>query len=155
MAQYITSNHYSILIPSLFKDSENTQQIDDATFLASLDHSKIAQTVYSAVDYAAKSGKAIVLMGFSIGAAIGLKMLQYLTTIDLAFFFYGLPPLDAINANAIVTETKIFLGRRDPIKYLSDVTLVNKAKKAYSANKNIEVIEVENVSHGFMNPVCH
>ena len=42
MAQYITSNHYSILIPSLFKDSENTQQIDDATFLASLDHSKIA-----------------------------------------------------------------------------------------------------------------
>ena len=42
-----------------------------------LDHKKIAETVLSIINFVAKRGKKIVLIGFSIGAAIGLKVLEY------------------------------------------------------------------------------
>jgi len=39
-----------------------------------------------------------VLIGFSMGAAIGLKMLEFLDVVDMAFMFYGLPPLEGVRA---------------------------------------------------------
>ena len=58
-----------------------------------MNHKKIAETVLSVINYVAKRGKRIILMGFSIGAAIGLKVLEYTDKVKFGFFFYGLPPL--------------------------------------------------------------
>jgi predicted esterase len=50
------------------------------------------------IGYAAKSGKRVIVFGFSIGAAIGLKLMEYTDAVELAFFFYGLPPLESVRA---------------------------------------------------------
>jgi dienelactone hydrolase len=55
----------------------------------------------SIIDYVAQRGNLVVLVGFSLGAAIGLKVLEYTEKVDLAFLFYGLPPLKGVKPESI------------------------------------------------------
>lgn len=76
-------------------------------------------------------------MGFSLGAAIGLKLMEYVTDVELAMFFYGFPPLDKVQAGKINCKTIVYVGVEDKIKYLSDKSTVEKAKRIYANNPNV------------------
>ena len=78
--------------------------------------------------------KRIIIIGYSLGAAIGLKMLEYLPFVKLAYFFYGFPPIDNINPQKIACSTKVFIGKNDKVKNLSDQRVVKKAKDIYEKN---------------------
>ena len=91
----------------------------------------------SVVNYVAKRKNRIVLMGFSIGAAIGLKTLEYTKKVDFGFFFYGLPPLESVNPHKITASVTIFLGSDDKIKHLSDRLIARRVGTLYHKNKNI------------------
>jgi dienelactone hydrolase len=44
------------------------------------------------------------------------------------------------------------MGSKDKIKYLSDSSIAEKAKKIYSSNKKVEIVQLSGARHGFMNP---
>lgn len=96
--------------------------------------------------------KKIILVGFSLGSAIALKMLEYLEGIEFAMLFYGFPPLAAVVPEKVQAKSVIYCGTLDNVKHLSDPKTAKSAKQAYSGNKNIEIIELEDAHHGFMNP---
>ena len=102
-----------------------------------MDQKKIAQTVLSVINYVAKRGKRIVLMGFSLGSAIGLKILEYTDKVAFGFFFYGLPPLESVRPYKISASVTIFLGSDDKIKNLSDNVIGRRVGQLYQKNKNV------------------
>lgn len=75
-----------------------------------------------------KKRKRVILLGFSLGAAIGLKLMEQLTNVELGIFFYGFPQLDQVQADKITCKTIVYVGSRDKIKYLSDKPTIDKAK---------------------------
>ena len=87
-----------------------------------------------------------MLMGFSIGAAIGLKVLEYTNKVDFGFFFYGLPPLETIRPQRITAAVTIFLGSDDKVKYLADRTIARRVGSLYHKNKKIDRQERECLS---------
>ena len=116
-----------------------------------LSQKKIAETALSVIDYVAKRGKKVVLMGFSIGAAIGLKVLEYTNKVDFGFFFYGLPPLETVRPQKITASVTIFLGSDDKVKYLADRTVARRVGSLYHKNKKIDIMDLEGGKHGFVN----
>ena len=43
------------------------------------------------ISYAKNKNKQIILLGFSIGASLGLKMIERMKDVSLGIFFYGYP----------------------------------------------------------------
>ena len=66
------------------------------------------------------SNKKIIFVGFSLGAAVGLKMLEFIDGIQFAMFFYGFPPTDEIKPERIKCRTFVYVGSKDKTKFLSD-----------------------------------
>jgi dienelactone hydrolase len=62
-------------------------------YLKELDQTKVATIVLEMIDYLKETGKRIILMGFSLGSSMALKLLEYTQDVELAFLFYGIPPL--------------------------------------------------------------
>ena len=96
----------------------------------------------------------MVLMGFSLGAAIGLKILEHTDKIDFAFMFYGFPPLETVRPSNISALTTVYVGSEDKIKYISNKVFYKKAEGVYTKNKKIIFKELEKGKHGFINPAC-
>jgi dienelactone hydrolase len=67
------------------------------------------------------------LLGFSLGAAIGLKLMEHIPNVELGIFFYGFPHLDQVEPDKIQGKTIVYVGGRDKIKYLSDRTTIDRA----------------------------
>jgi dienelactone hydrolase len=72
------------------------------------------------ISYAKNKNKAIILMGFSTGAALGLKLLELLDDISLGVFFYGYPSAKNLQPDKIDCPVIIFHSEKDKIKHLSD-----------------------------------
>ena len=53
--------------------------------------------------------------------------------------FYGLPPLEGVQAQLIRAETKIVVGSKDKVKYLSERAMLKSAKQLYESNPKIGV----------------
>ena len=56
-------------------NSNRSEYKDDESFLIKLDQSIIAQTLFDVFESIKERKKKVIIMGLSIGAAIGLKML--------------------------------------------------------------------------------
>jgi hypothetical protein len=67
----------SIVMPNLFGEinEESAQSEDDNIFLSSLNHSIIMQIIFEVAEEIQSKGKKLILVGFSLGSAIGMKML--------------------------------------------------------------------------------
>jgi hypothetical protein len=67
----------SIVMPNLFGEinEESANSEDDAKFLSSIDHSIIMQIIFEIIEEIQSKGKKLILVGFSLGSAIGMKML--------------------------------------------------------------------------------
>lgn len=141
-------------MPNLFGEinEESAQSEDDVKFLSSLDHSIIMQIIFEVAEEIQAKGKKLILVGFSLGSAIGMKMLQFLQNIQFSMFFYGFPPLESIKAHKIKSKTVMYVGTSDKVQHLSDSVALKAAKKVYSYNPMIQIIQVKGESHGFMNP---
>jgi dienelactone hydrolase len=153
MAQALTNGQCSIVLPNLFPDvEEEEEEEDNQAYLQQLSHSRMASTLLSVIDHVASRGKKVVLVGFSLGAAIGLKILELTAKVDMAFLFYGLPPLETVHPQLVEAAVTVFLGEEDSVKHLSDRALARKARKVYNQNSRISFVELEGARHGFMNP---
>jgi len=60
------------------------------------------------ISYAQAKKKIIILLGFSIGAAFGLKLIESFTGVALGLFFYGYPLPKSIEAKNIQCPVIIF-----------------------------------------------
>jgi hypothetical protein len=67
----------SIVMPNLFGEinEESAHSEDDNIFLSSLNHSIIMQIIFEVAEEIQSKGKKLILVGFSLGSAIGMKML--------------------------------------------------------------------------------
>ena len=92
------------------------------------------------------------MVGSSIGAAVGLKMLEYMEGVEFSMFFYGLPPVGEIRPERIKSRTIIYCGEKDHVKHLSNKQMVSAAKLKYGENKFVEFYDLPGLDHGFMNP---
>ena len=143
-------------MPNLFGEVEGEEEEEDEDslmYLNNLNHKKIAQVLLTVINYVAKRRKRIVLMGFSIGSAIGLKVIEYTDKVEFGFFFYGLPPLEVARPLKIKATVMIFLGSEDKVKHLSDRTIARKVGSVYHKNPNISIMDLEG-RHGFANAAC-
>lgn len=59
-------------------------------------------------------------MGFSIGASLGLKLIEYFKQVSLGIFFYGYPIAKNLKPDQINCPVVIFHAENDKIKHLSD-----------------------------------
>lgn len=76
MGQALTNNNYSIVLPNLFEDTEDEEMVEDnAAYLQQLDQESMANKILAVIEYIAKKKGKIVIVGFSIGAAMALKIL--------------------------------------------------------------------------------
>lgn len=78
--QALCNNEVSIIIPNLFGEvqEQSSNEEDDQKFLQQLSQAVVAQTVADVFDEIKSQGKKVIVVGMSIGAAVGLKMLEYL-----------------------------------------------------------------------------
>lgn len=57
---------------------QSNNEEEDEKFLKQLNQAIVAQTVADVFDEIKSQGKKVIVVGLSIGAAVGLKMLEYL-----------------------------------------------------------------------------
>ena len=156
MAQVLCDNKLSIIVPSYFPESESSdsQSQDDAHFLKNINQEAVARRILDIYRILLTQKKAIVLVGFSLGAAVGLKMLEIMEEVKFAMLFYGIPPLKGARASKLKCPVTLYVGQKDQIKGLSEEGLVQKAMKVYGNNQYVEIVSVKGAKHGFMNPAC-
>lgn len=65
----------------------------------------------------------------SLGASIGLKMLEFFPNIEFGMFFYGVPPFLSLQPERIKTRTIIYIGGNDKVKHISDRETISKIKQ--------------------------
>jgi dienelactone hydrolase len=120
--QALCNNEVSIIIPNLFGEvqEQSNKNEEDESFLKDLSQPIVAQTLYDVLQEIKGKNKKIIVVGLSIGSAIGLKLLEFFDDIEFSMFFYGLPPIGDIKPSSIRSRTIIYMGSKDRVKHLSD-----------------------------------
>lgn len=154
IVQALCNNEASIIIPNLFGEvaEQTNRSEEDDIFLKRLDQSMVAQTIWDIMEEVKSFNKKIILVGFSIGAAFALRMLEFVKGIEFAMLFYGLPPPEEIKPEKISARTIVYVGSKDKVKFLSNKQAQAACKLKYSENQLVEIYELQGIGHGFMNP---
>jgi carboxymethylenebutenolidase len=93
---------FSALVPDLYRGSSTTDAEEAHHLMSNLDFSDAAsQDVVGAVQFAKGHHAKVGLTGFCMGGALTLLASMMTPDLDAACTFYGHPPVDYINAEAI------------------------------------------------------
>ena len=143
----------SIFIPDLFSAVTSKSLLNNEfDALAKLKYSRVRRIVERSVEFLKQSHSVVLLLGFSIGAAFGLRVLEDVDGFQNGFLFYGLPHLSKINPERIKTSTYIVCGSKDKIKHLSDENRFQEAREKCHGNTRIHFEQINGLHHGFLNP---
>ena len=111
----------SIFIPDLFSSVSSKSLLNNEfDAVAKLKFNRVHDLVEKSINFLKKSHSVVFMLGFSIGAAFGFRVLEKVDSFQFACLFYGLPNLSKIQPSEIKTTTYIVCGSKDKIKYLSD-----------------------------------
>jgi carboxymethylenebutenolidase len=102
VADRLAASGYLALVPDLFRGKSTVEESEAHHLMDSLDFSDaITQDVKGAVQYLNGYTAKIAVTGFCMGGALTLLALNAIPEIAAGVVWYGSPPLEYLNANAI------------------------------------------------------
>ena len=114
VSKYLLGPKITLMIPDLFTTvTSKTLLNNEFDAIKKLKFSRMYDVVGICVEELKKNHKNIILMGFSVGSAYGLKILEKMgdqSSFLCSFLYYGLPDLKNFEASKIKTKTVIFYG---------------------------------------------
>src|SRR5262249_4962790 len=102
VAERFAANGYRALVPDLYRGQVGLDAKEAEHLMNNLNFADAAsQDIRGAVQYLKTSSPRVGLTGFCMGGALTLLSAAFVPEVDAAVTWYGLPPLEYINASNI------------------------------------------------------
>jgi carboxymethylenebutenolidase len=103
VAERLTAAGYRALVPDLYRGSVAVEAKEAEHLMTGLNFADAAsQDIAGAVQHLKDTGSSkVALMGFCMGGALTVLSSVFVQNADVAVVWYGVPPIDYVNANAI------------------------------------------------------
>ncbi|CAB3790124.1 dienelactone hydrolase family protein [Pararobbsia alpina] len=102
VADRLAQSGYLALVPDLFRGKTTVEEAEANHFLNELDFGDAAgQDIRGAVQYLKQQSERVAVTGFCMGGALTLLALCNIPEVSAGVVWYGLPPLEYIDASKI------------------------------------------------------
>jgi carboxymethylenebutenolidase len=102
VADRLAQSGYQALVPDLFRGKSTVEEAEANHFLSELDFGDAAgQDIRGAVQYLKQQSEEVAVTGFCMGGALTLLALCNIPEVSAGVVWYGLPPLEYIDASQI------------------------------------------------------
>jgi len=137
VAQKLANAGYRALVPDLYRGKVGVDAEEAGHLMNQLDFVDAAsQDIRGAVTHLKAAGSKVAVTGFCMGGALSLLSATKVPELDAVVCFYGMPPLDFIDASQIKAPIQGHFATKDAFFDVKNVDLLDqKLKQANVAHE--------------------
>lgn len=122
VADRLAASGYRALVPDLYRGKMTVEEEEAHHLMDQLDFADAAsQDICGAVQYLQSHTQKVGVTGFCMGGALTLLALNSLPELSAGVVFYGMPPLDYLDASAIKAPVQAHWATQDQFFPAEDV----------------------------------